>query len=34
VIAMLQEQTQAYKAQAQMIVHLQNKVDQFEVFYN
>ena len=34
VIAMLQEQTQTYKAQAQMIVHLQNKVDQFEVFHN
>ncbi|CAG8608488.1 8716_t:CDS:2, partial [Cetraspora pellucida] len=30
VIAMLQEQTQTYKAQAQTIVHLQNKVDQFE----
>ncbi|CAG8751728.1 3832_t:CDS:1, partial [Cetraspora pellucida] len=29
-IAMLQEQTQTYKAQAQMIVHLRNKVDQFE----
>ncbi|CAG8609514.1 8753_t:CDS:1, partial [Cetraspora pellucida] len=34
VIAMLQEQTQTYKAQAQMIAHLQNKVDQFEVFHN
>ncbi|CAG8622073.1 10389_t:CDS:2, partial [Cetraspora pellucida] len=30
VIMMLQEQTQTYKAQAQTIAYLQNKVDQFE----